>query len=60
MQILTLLLIPTEELEAMRMKLSRTCTKVRECAKCKGDIYTFEPRWNKNNGRCEHLKGECK
>lgn len=55
----TILLSP-EALESKKMKIARSCNKVKVCAKCKKDIYTFETRKNRNNGTCEHLKGECK
>lgn len=40
--------------------IKNSCNKVKQCAKCRDNIYTFEMRKNLNNGRVEHLKGQCK
>lgn len=40
--------------------IKNSCSKVKKCAKCRDNIYTFEMRKNLNNGRVEHLKGQCK
>jgi hypothetical protein len=36
-----------------------SCKEVKKCAKCGKDIYTTDPRKNRNDGNSEHLKGQC-
>jgi hypothetical protein len=39
--------------------IKNSSNEVKECAKCKQDIYSFEKRDNRNNGKVVHLKGQC-
>lgn len=58
-KIKTILLSPIA-LEDLKMKIATSCNKVKVCAKCKKNVYTFEKRKNRHNGTCEHLKCEVK
>ena len=39
--------------------IKNSCNEVKTCAKCNGDIYSFEMRDNRNNGDVVHLKEQC-
>jgi len=36
-----------------------SANEVKQCSKCGNDIYTHEPRDNRDNGHTVHLKGQC-
>ncbi len=39
--------------------IKNSCKEVKFCAKCKQEVWSFERRDNLNNGRVEHLRGQC-
>jgi len=36
-----------------------SANEVKQCSKCGNDIYTHEPRDNRDNGHTVHLRGQC-